>query len=149
MTFRSRNQGRQPEGGGIFSWPYVLDAIPEDQGENPSKDPEFSMFCGDWLTLRAESFKAQIEEHWEHTLEAWLGPDADRARWISLDPVLSVAGEPLAVWVRVGPCGRLSLQKVQGPWGQAHGRHHCCVSLLETKCFRKSRRDSWENCLPL
>lgn len=35
-----------------------------------------------------------------------------------------------------GTCGRLSLQKVQGPWGQAHGRHHCCVSLLETECFR-------------
>lgn len=30
VTFRSRNRGRQPEGGGIFSWPYVSDSIPED-----------------------------------------------------------------------------------------------------------------------
>ena len=77
-----------------------------------------------------------------------MGPDVDCVRWSILDCVLSVPGEPLAVGVRVGPCGRLSLQKVQGPWGWGHGRHHCCVSLLETDaCFRKSRRDSWENCL--
>lgn len=67
-----------------------------------------------------------------------VGTRCRRACWSSLDPVLSVGGEPLAVWVMVGPCGRLSLQKVQGPWEQAHGRHHCCVSLLETECFRKS-----------
>lgn len=70
--------------------------------EPGNKDPEFSVLCGDWLTL-AESFQSLDRGILGTHMGALVGTRCHRWCWSSLDPVLSVGGEPLAVWVMVGP----------------------------------------------